>query len=403
MYDTIATSNPVLADCPPYKEEQDMNRQSDKITAIYCRLSRDDELTGDSNSIVNQNPITERWNSEEQLALWRAAWAEISNRYLEQAGREERIDHRSHAERGLDEQPTIHEGVAARALEKKGIVADRCELNRQIKVDNALLHELKAAVKKLMQAVKNTIPAISEAMESVRQKALVFCYQLGHIRRGKYNVQQYLEAAKPELERYTGLVGEIKEKSKERKSFLADKKNTSVWNVPKIRKLAARIAELTERIEELQSEKNTILQYLSCDDDKGISAVRKEIAAQEDGLQKILRQEEKYTAELDSTLREYAGLQEQAKEFDPVELYKARQALRPGKERDAAMRIQKAYGKKYSPQLMTESRREVSSILNEYGEERSMRERVRSTEIENRYRQKVQQPTPKRKSRELER
>ena len=31
-----------------------MLRQSDKITALYCRLSRDDELQGDSNSIVNQ-------------------------------------------------------------------------------------------------------------------------------------------------------------------------------------------------------------------------------------------------------------------------------------------------------------------------------------------------------------
>lgn len=42
-YDIMTTSNPVLADCPPIKEEQDMNRQSDKITAIYCRLSRDDD------------------------------------------------------------------------------------------------------------------------------------------------------------------------------------------------------------------------------------------------------------------------------------------------------------------------------------------------------------------------
>ncbi len=57
MCDMICTSNPVLADCPPIKEEQDMNRQSDKITAIYCRLSRDDELTGESNSIVNQDEI----------------------------------------------------------------------------------------------------------------------------------------------------------------------------------------------------------------------------------------------------------------------------------------------------------------------------------------------------------
>ena len=47
------------------KEEQDMNRQSDKITAIYCRLSRDDELTGDSNSIVNQKAILKRYAKEQ--------------------------------------------------------------------------------------------------------------------------------------------------------------------------------------------------------------------------------------------------------------------------------------------------------------------------------------------------
>ena len=50
---------------------------------------------------------------------WRAAWADVSNRYLERAGREERIDHRSNAARGIDEIPTIHEGVAAQALERK--------------------------------------------------------------------------------------------------------------------------------------------------------------------------------------------------------------------------------------------------------------------------------------------
>ena len=59
--DIITTSNPVLADCPPIKEEQDMNRQSDKITAIYCRLSRDDELTGESNSIVNHDVMYRGW------------------------------------------------------------------------------------------------------------------------------------------------------------------------------------------------------------------------------------------------------------------------------------------------------------------------------------------------------
>ena len=53
----MSISNPVMADCPPMKGAETMLRQSGKITALYCRLSRDDELTGDSNSIVNQKAI----------------------------------------------------------------------------------------------------------------------------------------------------------------------------------------------------------------------------------------------------------------------------------------------------------------------------------------------------------
>ena len=101
-----------------------------------------------STKFGRQNPITERWNSDEQLVLWRAAWADVANRYLERTGHEERIDHRSHAERGLLERPTVHEGVVARAMEKKGIISDRCELNRQIKADNALLRELRGTGQK---------------------------------------------------------------------------------------------------------------------------------------------------------------------------------------------------------------------------------------------------------------
>ena len=132
-----------------------------------------------------QNPITACWNSEEQLVLWRAAWADTVNRCLERSGHEERVDHRSHAERGLDEQPTIHEGVVAHALEKKGIISDRCELNRQIKADNAMLRELKSLVKKLMDAVKNTVPALAEAMEAVRQKMIILRYRFLHTKSEK--------------------------------------------------------------------------------------------------------------------------------------------------------------------------------------------------------------------------
>ena len=171
-----------------------------------------------------QNPISERWNSEEQLAAWRAAWADVSNRCLERAGQEERIDHRSNAARGLDEIPTIHEGVAAQALERKGIISDRCEINRQIKADNALLRELKAEIKKLAALVARTVPAIAEGLEKLRSRVLIFCYQLSYIRSGKSHIQKSLAVWKPELERYTDLVQQIKAKSKERKTLVADTK-----------------------------------------------------------------------------------------------------------------------------------------------------------------------------------
>lgn len=38
-----------------------MAMSSEELTALYCRLSRDDELQGDSNSIVNQELICKGW------------------------------------------------------------------------------------------------------------------------------------------------------------------------------------------------------------------------------------------------------------------------------------------------------------------------------------------------------
>lgn len=324
-----------------------------------------------------QNPTSERWNSEEQLVQWRKAWADATNRYLERYGYEERIDHRSHTERGLDEQPTIHEGVAARALERQGSISDRCEINRQIKADNALLRELKAAVRKLAQAVKKTIPALAEAMERLRGNMIIFRYQLRHIGMGKHRMNEHIQAAVPKLERYMGLVRQIKEKTKERKNLLAEKKETPFYQIPKLRDLTRRIAELTEELEELKTEKEMLLRSLDCADDTGISSVKKDIAAMESALKKLEAQEAKYSAELDAALKEYSELKEQASEFDAGELMEARLSIREEKERSAVTRVQDAYGERYDSLMMFDSKRDVANLLHEEAETRSVRERLR--------------------------
>ena len=330
-----------------------------------------------------QNPISERWNSEEQLTAWRAAWADVTNRHLERAGREERIDHRSNAARGLDEIPTIHEGVAAQALERKGIISDRCEINRQIRADNALLRELKAEVKKLAALVARTVPAIAEGLEKLRSGVLIFCYQLSHIRGGKAHIQKSLAVWKPELERYTGLVQQIKEKSKERKALVAEKKAMPIYHVKRHKALAIRIAELTEDLEELRSAKALLLQKFEYAEDAGAEAFRKDITTMEAGLKKLEAQEKKYSAELDKALAEYNDLKAQTADFDPVELYEARQVIRPAQEKAAEQQIEAAMHEKPSLIMLLSAKQETSRLLGEDTEERQVRQMImrrRSTE-----------------------
>ena len=323
-----------------------------------------------------QNPITACWNSEEQLVLWRAAWADAVNRCLERSGHEERVDHRSHAERGLDEQPTIHEGVVARALEKKGIISDRCELNRQIKADNALLRELKSLVKKLMDAVKNSVPAIAEAMETVRQKMIVFRYQLLHIGTGKKQIADTLRAVQPDIKRYEDVVKQLKAKIKERRVLLDEKKNTPAIQVFRHRELAQKIATLTEDIEELKSEKALLLNQLNCTDDHGMGEIKQHVASMESSLETLNRKEKKYTAELDAALAQYAELQQQAADMDAIELDTTCHAIRSDKEWETVQRLQAAYGKKFDSGMLAQSRMDVGEMLGEIVEPISIRQKL---------------------------
>ena len=99
------------------------------------------------------------WNDKGNALLWRKAWADISNAYLERAGSPERIDHRSNAERGIGEIPTVHMGVAACQMEKKGIATEKGELNRSIQKTNRLIREIRAQISKLKEWIADLFKA----------------------------------------------------------------------------------------------------------------------------------------------------------------------------------------------------------------------------------------------------
>ena len=329
-----------------------------------------------------QNPITLRWNSEAQLLQWRESWANAANLALEQAGHEERIDHRSHAARGLEETPTIHEGVTARAMERKGITSDRCELNRQIRADNALLRQLKAELQKLAAIVAKTVPAIAEALEKIRGHVMLCCFRLHHIRGDQYDIRRSIGVWKPEMERYMGLVRQIREKSKERTALVKEKKELPIFRVVRSRELAAQIAELTEDLEELRSEKERLLEKFSLEDSTAPAAFRKEIAALESSLQKLTVQEKKYSGELDAAIAEYEALKAQSADVDPVELYDVRHEIRPEYEKAVQERYAEILGKQPTSNAVFNARYNTDKLLHEKDDEREVRWIIRQQERE---------------------
>ena len=231
-------------------------------------------------------------------------------------------------------------------------------------------------LKKLAALVARTVPAIAEGLEKLRSRVLIYCYQLSHICSGKSHIQKSLAVWKPELERYTGLVQQIKAKSKERKTLVAEKKELPIYHVKRHKALAVRIAELTEDLEELRFEKALLLQKFEYAEDAGAEAFRKDIATMEACLKKLETREQKYSVELDKALTEYAELKAQAADFDPVELYKARQVIRPAQEKAAEQQLEDAMHEKPSLIMLLSAKQETSHLLGADAEERQARQLI---------------------------
>ena len=83
------------------------------------------------------------WNSKENAKMWRKDLADTINATNEQLGIAVHWEHRSFKEQGIDREPTIHIGAVANALERKGILTERGNINREIIKNNILLEQAK--------------------------------------------------------------------------------------------------------------------------------------------------------------------------------------------------------------------------------------------------------------------
>lgn len=97
---------------------------------------------------------TTDWNEQDKAEEWRKAWADITNKYLEENSIQDKVDHRSYQRQGIEQIPTIHLGVSATQMEKRGIATDRGNINREIKHQNMILREISRRIKALLNWIR---------------------------------------------------------------------------------------------------------------------------------------------------------------------------------------------------------------------------------------------------------
>ena len=374
------------------KKEYLTPSEAEKIEGCI-RISK----TPKSTRYGRQNPLTELWNSEEQIFAWRKSWEIIVNEEQERHGITDRVDCRSHAARGLTEQPTVHEGYHARKLESMGIVSERCELNRQIRADNKLLRELKKQVQKLMKAVKENIPAIASALEALRDHMVLVQYQLIVNTSQQEAVAFQKKLLADILAEYKNVKSEIKAKTAEKKELIAEQKNCGIHFI-RASKLGEQIATLTEDIEELKFQKAQLLTRLNCQDN-GVAAKKQTLKDMDKALDNLVQQHTLLSEQKETDKAEFLEIRDDITPENKDAVMQEREAIRPQGRVGLVRRLYEKYRDKYSSDTFDEANRQVDAELKEHPiqkKKRSISEQLKTPK------QEASQPK-KQKKKEYER
>ena len=326
-----------------YKTEKEYLCIKDGEEKGYERIDKHPK----SSRYGRQNPISEQWNSDEQLCIWRANWADAVNKMLAHNQINATIDHRSFADQGITEQPTIHEGYIAQNMEKNGMIADRCEINRQIRTDNKKLRELKARVAKLAQAVEKSIPIIAETLEAIRNHMIFTQYHLLHNEIQKEVIHDWMNHFNPILNKYNTVKKKLKAKVTERKELNVQKDKTSILNPIQHIKLNQQLTTITEEIEELKSRKEQLIFQAKCSTDKDMTNLSKKYDQMNNNLDILDSQDISLKKQLE---KDAAAFREEKFRPEPeqyTELLDTRIQIRPDFRDKLIEQLKGTFGKYY--------------------------------------------------------
>ena len=157
------------------------------------------------------------WNDQKYAEVWRHSWETITNRYLEAAGRPERVDLRSFERQGIQQIPTVHLGPAAHQMEKRGVETFLGNLNRDIRAANSLMQSIRSAIRGLQRWIADLtekkqilLDALEKAKEPTLSDLLVDYFNLRNEQRSDWSGKAKLKCTVRDFEEVKRAVDYLK-------------------------------------------------------------------------------------------------------------------------------------------------------------------------------------------------
>ena len=331
----------------------------------YERVSKNPKST----RYGRQNPICAEWNSEEQVLRWRKAWEGVTNKALEQNSIDARVDCRSFKECGIDEQPTIHEGVSAHIIEQRGGVPERCEMNRQIKADNALLLEIKKQIKKLsaivVDKVKKTVLDFANTLENLRNRYIFNRYEITQNENISTELKQYNTTIDVTVQRYNGIVQQLDNKITELKKMKAEQKHLNPIHIFRHKELTEHIDKTEKEIKKLQNLKSAFLDKMSCKSEKDIPQYKALHIKNDDIIIEIAANNTELEKQCADDKAEFISIKKSIPSEDMVAVQAERYTIHDEYTKSNIQKLQEKYGRKYSYDIYKDVEADVNMELHE--------------------------------------
>lgn len=137
-----------------------------KARRVYILNKNGERIPLPNGDYKTRKERTTDWDDPGNCERWRTAWADTTNRYLERAGEDVRLDLRSYERQGIDLVPTVHMGPVVTYLEQQGIRTEIGQYNAEIKQFNRVLQSLKSRLASLKKWLAEAIRKTAEIMKS---------------------------------------------------------------------------------------------------------------------------------------------------------------------------------------------------------------------------------------------